>query len=168
MKYGLGKRFENASLAKWHASKQDQLKVSAWVKCPENFLVSIGTPGTGKTFLCAALINHFVDQKKEVYYTNNRRFFEHIQAGMSKNIGQYESIQLFKEKEILIFDDLGASRNTDWQVEMILDLIDYRYENFLPTVFTSNYTSGEIEEIFSTRVMRRLFNEENKIIEVWT
>lgn len=163
-RFGLGSRFVNATLAKWRSSKSDQKKVLTWVRCPENFLISSGSPGIGKTFLCAALINYFADKKQEVFYTNARRYFEHIQNAMSKNIGHYESIQVFKEKEILIFDDLGASRNTDWQVEMVLDLIDYRYEHEMPTVFTSNYRPGEVKEIFGERVMRRLFNEDNQIL----
>lgn len=163
-RFNLGKRFTRASLSDLRAPEAIQCKILNWIKNPSDFLVYAGSPGVGKTYLCAALIGYFSGKGKEVYYTNNRRFFEHIQGAMSKNVGNYESIKIFKEKELLIFDDLGASRNTEWQAEMILDLIDHRYENRLPTIITTNYSSHDIKEIFSERTMRRIFNQDNTII----
>jgi DNA replication protein DnaC len=63
---------------------------------------------------------------------------------------------------------LGASINTDWQKEVVLDILDYRYGNELPTIITSNYNSEEIKDIFGARVESRLMASENCILQNWT
>jgi DNA replication protein DnaC len=163
-KFAIGTRYKNATLSSWLASENDKRLIVNWLRSPKNILCLLGIPGTGKTFFCTAVANWLIEQKKEVFYTNIRRFFESIQKAISENKNQYEQIRLFSEKPILIIDDLGASKNTEWQKEVILDLIDTRYSSELPTVITSNYTFQEMKEIFDDRIERRINNRDNLLI----
>lgn len=69
------------------------------------------------------------------------------------------------DDELMILDDLGSGAGTDWQKEIIFEVVDRRYESALPTVFTSNLTREELGDHFGMRVKSRLFAKENLIIE---
>ena len=51
---------------------------------------------------------------------------------------------------LLVLDDLGKGSKTDWAVERIYMLLDYRYNHKLPTIITSNYDIGEVAALLST------------------
>ena len=60
----------------------------------------------------------------------------------------------YLESQLLIIDDLGARSKKDWIDERMFWLIDTRYQNNMPTIFTSNY---DIEELpLDSRVRDRL------------
>ena len=107
-RYGLGTIYKYASLTKWDAPEGHKTLVCNWLERPKNFLILVGGPGTGKTFFCASILNFFGDTKREVFYTNTRRFFEHLQRNIGDDKNQYEAVRYFSKREILIFDDLGA------------------------------------------------------------
>ena len=64
----------------------------------------------------------------------------------------------------IIFDDVGASGHTEWRQEVLMDLIDYRYESMLPTVFTTNLSPKEVYSSYGPRIGSRLFSKENTIL----
>lgn len=160
-------RFENACLAEWIAPEKHKNDVLNWMKNGKNFLVLLGFPGVGKTYFCAALLNYFWDQGLDVHYTISRHFFQKIQEAIRENGNQYYVIQNLAEKEILIIDDIGAGTNTEWQQEMLLELIDLRYNSQKPTVITSNLKYDEIKEILGARIYSRLRASENLMLGMW-
>lgn len=166
--YSLGTRYKNASLARWIAPEKAQKEVNDWLKKQKHFLVVLGNPGCGKTYLCASILNFFYEQGEEVYFTNHRRFMNMIQKSISDGVPQHTAIEKISSKNILIIDDIGSATNTDWQVEMILDLIDTRYNNELPTIITTNLREQKIEEVLGERTKSRMFSAENTIINIQT
>lgn len=163
-RYGLGTIYKYASLTKWEAPEGHKTLVCNWLERPKNFLILVGGPGTGKTFFCASILNFFGDTKREVFYTNTRRFFEHLQRNIGDDKNQYEAVRYFSKREILIFDDLGAAANSDWKQEMLLDLFDYRYENELPTVITTNVYPENFKTTFGERTESRLKHKKNTVL----
>ena len=163
-RFAIGTRYQNATLSRWIADEGDKRKVMGWLQKPKNILCLLGNPGTGKTFFCAAAANWLLEKGQEVYYMNIRRFFEALQKAIGAGKNQYEEINKVSQKAILILDDLGASRNNDWQKEVILDLIDQRYSNEMPTIITSNLSFGEMSSVFDDRIERRIHNNDNVII----
>jgi len=61
-----------------------------------------------------------------------------------------------KTENILLLDDLGAEKQTDWVLEILYRLINYRYEQMLPTFFSSNYSLQELSEKIGDRVVSRI------------
>jgi DNA replication protein DnaC len=165
--FSLGARFENANLSEWIASEPIKKTVIQWLRNPSNFLLHQGVTGCGKTYFSAAMLNYLWDRKEEIYYTQIRRLIQHIQTLMSDGTNQYETIQKISGKKILIIDDLGASTNSDWQQEMILDIIDTRYEFKRPTIITTNLTNEELHKKLGARTASRLLARENLKLEVW-
>jgi DNA replication protein DnaC len=57
---------------------------------------------------------------------------------------------------ILILDDLGAEKISDWVREQLYIIINRRYENMLPTIVTTNCTTAELVERLGERTVSRL------------
>lgn len=57
-----------------------------------------------------------------------------------------------KFTSLLILDDLGAQRNTDWALEQLDSLIDHRYVCEKLTIFTTNLTSKQLPARIASRL----------------
>jgi DNA replication protein DnaC len=165
-RFRMGSSYYDANLPSWISPPEFQKKVSDWFRNSKPFLVVTGGPGTGKTYMSAAILNYFFDQKREVFYTTHRRFIEKIHLDIQEGRSQHCLIDYYCEKDILIFDDLGAAVNTEWQQEMILELIDRRYSDKKKTVFTSNLNKKQINDKLGFRTASRMFDHNNEFFEV--
>ena len=164
--FGVGTRYHDACLTKWKADEEQKEQISRWLNKPKNMVVMLGRPGTGKTYFCIALANYLIFAKHQVHYMNTRRFFEVLQRAMEQDKNQYVAIEEIAKKEILIFDDLGSGMNTEWQKEVLLDLIDRRYNEEKPTIITSNLDFVNMQKTLGERIERRLNSPENLKIVV--
>jgi DNA replication protein DnaC len=57
---------------------------------------------------------------------------------------------------LLVLDDLGVAKGSEWVEEINYRLVNHRYENQLPTLFTSNIVPGRLAEALGERVASRL------------
>lgn len=64
--------------------------------------------------------------------------------------------QHYARARLLVLDDVGASKSTEWTEEINYRLVNHRYENELPTLFTSNLTPKELAGMVGDRVASRL------------
>ncbi|MBT4609109.1 MAG: ATP-binding protein [Gemmatimonadetes bacterium] len=128
---------------------------------PRGYLLH-GPPGTGKTLLSCIILNELLLHRARPgrLISLSRKFFQQIRDTYSQESEQYgRSYQILDELckiPYLVLDDFGVQRGTDWETEMLYDLIDARYgeENF--TVVTTNQSMQEIEAISDGRVLSRL------------
>lgn len=164
--FGLGIRYKNACLSKWHAQTHYAKLVNQWLITPNNTLLIQGAPNTGKTYFCAAIANALIGNGEEVFYMNIRRFFENVQQAIGSNQNQYSAVSKVASKKFFILDDLGASTNSEWQKEIILDLIDRRYSSMMPTIVTTNLDDEELVKLLGERTKRRLLAKENLNIKL--
>lgn len=136
---------------------------------PKNFLVYCGSPGIGKTFLCAALtewaFNKFGNDWR---YWRENDLLKKLRDSMDTMQGDYlDVLKYMIDAEFLILDDIGSStKESSWREEVLFAVIDYRYNNLKPTMFTSNYCQKEFQEKYHERVRSRLFSIDNTIIEI--
>lgn len=69
----------------------------------------------------------------------------------------YEYIMyLIKHAEVLILDDLGAEKSTEWTHAILFEIIDHRYNNNLPIIITTNCLPEELKEKIGDRSVDRL------------
>jgi DNA replication protein DnaC len=165
--FNLGFDYYDACLADLWATDAEKEVICEWMKNPKFFFLLLGSTGTGKTYLSAALLNYFFDQGDEIYYINSRHFFQAIQEAIKMDQNQYGAIKKFIDQDILILDDIGAGRTTEWQQEMLLELIDGRSESSKPTIITSNLSLENIDKTFDFRVHSRLAAKRNLILQRW-
>ena len=119
-------------------------------------LILYGPVGTGKTYLAACVANALIDEGRKVLMTNFATITNKLQ-GMWE--GKQEYINGLNQYSLLIIDDLGADRNTEYMQEQVFNVIDARYSSGLPMIITTNLTEDELKKpasIGSSRIYERI------------
>ncbi len=142
------------------------MKILDWINNPKNFLVYLGNPGIGKTFLCAALIPWAMKKFISFRYFNDRNLLTKVRESIDTGGDCLRELQLLLDDPLVIIDDLGSSGLNDWRKDILFETIDLRYNSMKPTVITSNFTKDEFTKHFHPRFCSRLFAKENTIIEL--
>ena len=104
-------------------------------------LLLFGEVGTGKTFFAACIANALVENCVSVKMTNFSTILNDLFYETDKN--QY--IDRLNKHDLLIIDDLGIERNTDYALEQVYNIIDARYRHNRPLIVTTNLTLDELK-----------------------
>ena len=73
-------------------------------------------------------------------------------------------LESVKHADLLILDDLGSERKTEWVEERLFLIIDYRWQWKLPTIVTTNFTSEQFPDKVSERVISRLMDDSTFLV----
>lgn len=116
-----------------------------------------GDVGTGKTFAAACIANALLSRKIPVVMTSFVKLLENV-----KGFDNDEEVLLAKlnRAKLLIIDDLGAERGTEYALEKVYNIIDSRYRAKLPMILTTNLDLEEMKnasEIRYSRIYDRIF-----------
>ena len=104
-------------------------------------LVLWGDVGTGKTFFAACIANALVEQNVSVKMTNFSTILNDLFAESDKN----KYLNLLNDHSLLIIDDLGIERGTEYALEQVYNVIDTRYKSGKPLIVTTNLTLDELK-----------------------
>jgi DNA replication protein DnaC len=119
-------------------------------------LVLAGPVGSGKTHLAAAIANELLDRGVAVVFCPVPDMLADLRAAMRDERDPEDVMDELRDADLLVLDDLGAERVTDWVREQLFRLVNYRYEQMLPIVATSNLTPQELEDKLGDRTVSRL------------
>ncbi len=120
-------------------------------------LILIGGVGTGKTHLASAIVHELARQDVFALFIFVPDFLDEIRAMYDENYDEEEDkFELVKNARVLVLDDLGTERITDWAREKITQLINHRYNNALATIVTTNLTLDELKNRIGERAYSRL------------
>ena len=167
-KNNMGSRYEHAELSKINFPGQDQLNIKKFMDNPKNFLIFLGSAGMGKTYFCAAMVEWAFKMfgQAEFRYFHEKDLLYRLRNSIGQSSGDYiEVLKHLIDSKFLIIDDIGSQKKSDWTEEILFDLIDYRYNSRLPTIFTSNLMVNELNSIYHKRISSRLFATENTIVK---
>ena len=112
-----------------------------------NGLTLVGNVGTGKTHLAASIANYIIrNHNIKLVFGNVTGLLAEIKATYNKDsdISEMKLLKELKETPLLIIDDLGKEKTSDWTNEVLYLIINYRYENLLPMIITSNLRLEEL------------------------
>ena len=160
--------FPEEQMQKWTFEKDDKANAKISDICHryvENFpkmkakgkgLMFLGGFGTGKTFLAACIANALLDEGFSVLMTNFPRLVNTIH-GMRE--GKQEYIDSLNKYSLLIIDDLGVERQSEYVAEIVQNIVDSRYRAGLPMVITTNLSPKdftETQDIAKSRLYSRI------------
>lgn len=116
-----------------------------------------GKVGTGKSYAAACISNELIEKGTSVLMTSFARILSLIRQGSEE---EREILSQINSCKLVVFDDFGAERNTDYAMEKIFDVLDTRYRSKKPMIITTNVTFGEMkreEDIRYKRLYDRIF-----------
>lgn len=99
-----------------------------------------GGVGTGKTYAAACIVNALIDTGRACLMTNFARVLNTLWSIEDKQ-GYIDSLNQF---DLLVLDDLGAERRSEYAQEQVFNVIDSRYRAKLPLIITTNLTMQEL------------------------
>lgn len=118
-------------------------------------LLLYGPVGTGKSFTAACIGNYLLNNAKPVIMTS----FVKILQDIWENDREAEHITILNSASLLIVDDLGTERETDYALEKVYNIIDSRVRANKPMIITSNLELNdmmECEDIRKKRIYDRI------------
>lgn len=121
-------------------------KVQEWAKNPVRNIVLEGSNHTGKTHLITAATNELSRRGVYVRMALISTIYSTIKEAYDRGAPEYLYKEIYTKPDILVIDDLGKERVTDWTVSTLFDLIDARYRNGKVTAITTNYNRKSLVE----------------------
>lgn len=151
-------RFEDAT-----ASNPD---IAEWVEkfladpktCPT--LLVVGPTGTGKTWQLYGALKAILRGLAEQGLGCDFRTTSHpdLNDAMRPKPDQSHAYALepYLKAQLVLIDDLGTGKQTEWTGDSLYRLVDHRWSNQLPSMFTTNLTAAKFTEAVGDRVASRL------------
>ena len=102
-----------------------------------------GDVGTGKSFIAGCIANALLEQGIPVLMTNFSRILNALSGLYSQEKNQF--IDSLNQYSLLILDDLGIERNSEFALEQVYHVIDSRFRSKLPLIVTTNLTLEELK-----------------------
>ena len=114
-----------------------------------------GHSGKGKTRLAAAIANFCAEAGRQTLFVVVPDLLDRLRGGYNpQNPGAFDRMfDQVKTVPLLVLDDLGAESGTPWADEKLFQLMNYRYNACLPTVFTTSVTLNNMPSRVATRLM---------------
>lgn len=136
--------------------------VSGWVKAMTDGtrpnLAMTGGTGSGKTWHAwhAAFTALQAGWDGRIDFVSADEFRAH--TAPQPDGGHYRAMERMGSADLLVVDDVGAHRATDWWLESLYAVVNRRYDGMLPTVLTSNVADlrAELGERIASRLSQDL------------
>jgi DNA replication protein DnaC len=137
-----------------------------------NGLLLTGSIGVGKTHLAVGMLQALVaDRGSKGLFFDYRDLLKQVQNSYNRNVDvtELEILRPVFDAEVLVLDELGASKPTDWVWDTVAHILNTRYNDRRTTIITTNYAnlppgSGELsgpraavrEETLGDRIGERM------------
>ena len=120
-------------------------------------LLFYGGVGGGKTFMAACIANALIEKLYPCMVTNFSRLANKASERFEGRQDYLDSLNRF---DLLVVDDLGAERNSEYMAEIIFNIVDARNRCKKPIIVTTNLTADDLQDksdVSKERIYSRLF-----------
>ena len=156
----IDEKLKNASFDSFVATKFNERNLKLALRYSTGFdemlaknqgLIFWGDVGTGKSYMAACIANYLLEKKIPVIMTSFVKILDLLQDGHETDSGFLNRLNMAK---LVIFDDLGAERDTSFALEKVYNIIDSRSRRNLPMILTTNLTIDQMKEELDVRYKR--------------
>jgi len=124
------------------------------LKFNENIFIT-GGAGSGKTYLSVCYIHKVMLNVESIFFRNVTVLLSEIREGIKRNRENY-LINKYSDVDLLVLDDLGAEKTTEYVIQVLYSILNVRYEKCRQTVITSNLGSKHLSEFYGDRMLSRI------------
>jgi len=127
-----------------HSLKNAKMQMQAFVReypSADKGVLLMGRAGVGKTHLAVAALKELIQKGTAGLFCDYRELLKEIQASYNpaSSTTEMSILEPIRTVEILVLDDLGANKPSDWVRDIIEIILNARYNKRLTTIITTNY-----------------------------
>lgn len=168
-KDGIAKRFTRCSFDNYEVNHESQAQIKdileSFARDFEDHL-EMGTPvlllggvGTGKTHLACSIANEIADRGYNSIFRSVSALIRSIRDCWGRNGEEAKLIELYKNIDLLIIDEVGVQAGSDNERNILFDIINGRYEEMKPTIMISNLKIEDFTKAVGQRIASRIQHE---------
>lgn len=154
--------YETASSSSLAAAKIVVEKWAAEYPLDRTGLLLVGPSGLGKTHLAVAAIRELAKKGVRCLFCDYRDLLKQIQNSYnpSSQTTELELLRPVFETEVVLLDDLGAQKPSEWVWDTVSFILNSRYNGKQPTIITTNFLDGPSAREEGAQGPRRAAREE--------
>ena len=148
------------------ADNKRAVKIAKWFVAdkPQKSLYLCGECGTGKTFLASLIAKDFVLDHQDVIFGDVPCLLEEIKRTFGDpNKDSGAILERYCDCDLLVLDDIGAGQITEWNVGILYQIVNNRYNSGKATILTSNFDLdglerklAQVDDLSAKRIVSRL------------
>lgn len=129
-------------------------------------LIIWGVPGNGKSHLAASIAHDIKSKYKTVVFQTVPELLERIRSTFNSNQKESEKeiMDALLHCDLLILDDIGSEKVSDWVMDIVFRIVDGRYRQKRPIIYTTNLNPKDLRFKLDERTYDRMV-ETSTIIE---
>ena len=169
----IDEKLRNVRFSNYQVTDENRRVFGIAKKYVENFDVMLsknqgilfwGNVGTGKSYTAAAIANELIERLHSAIMTSFIKLLNEMMRfggdDTERRMNAADYIQKLNQAQLLVIDDLGAERGTDFALEKVYDIIDSRYRSGKPIILTTNLEMSQMkncDDIRYNRIYDRIF-----------
>lgn len=177
-RFAIPERYTNSTMSNFVGDLKG--KDEEWLgNSKENLLIQSPKAGNGKTHLSIAMMVEWVKSKREIIeqrslaslensfsstlvtptanFVNFASLMLEVKSSFdSKETSEQKVIKKYCNYDILVIDDIGTEKYSEYVQAVIYTILNTRYENMKPTIITTNLSSADMNASYGSRILSRV------------
>lgn len=168
---GIPPRFRESTLASYRATTKPSQQIVALRQCREyaegfeqhwkvgRSMMLLGEVGTGKTHLGCAVAQYVIREHGAfARYTSALAIIRDIKAtfGKASEVSEHQVYDSLQKPDLLVIDEIGVQHGSDFERQVLFEVINSRYERLQPTIAISNLSILGLRKCLGDRAVDRL------------